>query len=502
MHDQIIDQLPPHDEKAETALVGCLIRAGAEGSQAQVDAILEGSRAGLFFCHFQQSVFELIRNFRAKGNAIDPITVGYQLKAHEYHIDVISQILSWVDETPSVINWIYYRDLLVDLLKRRKILKLAADAVVMARDITLDPTSLQMDVASILEGVVSENSAEQPRLVIRTAKERREYVPPVGLDLVGDCEIMKGMEGIAVLAGPGGSGKSLLLAGLCLGGAIGQGFWQKRKVHRKFKSLVIQGEVGPRRLSRTMQDFASKHPEADIDNHVFYSDPPPFGYSIHDQRFWAELAKQIKRIQPDLLVIDPISGLAVVDEANEVMDALRIIRQAAGTGDNAPCILLVAHTKKPRSEESIRGRNMANMVSGSVQWVNASRVTYLCLPWDSDEMEDDRVYFATPKLNDAANYAPSVWHRRFGTFFEHDPNTDPRTWGKDKSEEERHEERRKIGKEDVEAAFGDRTGMKRNELVKALVSLGHDEATCYRATGPNGYLMKHLHTVAGVIGWK
>lgn len=502
MHDQIVDQLPPHDEKAETALVGCLIRAGAEGSQAQVDAILEGTRAGLFFCHFQRNVFEIIRTFRAKGNAVDPVMVGHQLRAHQFDEIVVSQILGWVDQTPSVINWVYYRDLLVDLLKRRKILKLAADAVTMARDITLDPASLQMDVASILEGVVAENNAELPRLVIRTAKERREYVPPVGLDLVGDCEIMKGMEGLAVLAGPGGSGKSLMLAGLCLAGSIGSGFWMGRKVHRKFRTLVIQGEVGPRRLSRTMQDFASKHSEADVDGHVFYSDPPPFGYSINDQRFWAELSKQVKRIQPDLFVIDPVSGLSVVDEANEVTEALRTIRQAAGTGENAASILLVAHTKKPRSEEAMRGRNMANMVSGSVAWVNASRVTYLCLPFDSEEMEDDRVYFATPKLNDGANYAPSVWKRRFGTFFEHDPNTDPRTWGKDKSDEERHEERRKIGRDDLEAAFGDRPGMKRNELVKALVGMGHDEATCYRATTANGYLMKHLNAVAGVVALK
>lgn len=496
------DQLPPHDEKAEIGLVSCMILAGVEGSQAQVDAILEGTRPGLFYCHFEKSVYEVIRSMRAKGNAIDPITLGHELRAKEFHPDSIRQILAWIDEVPSALNWTYYRDILAELLKRRKILKLAADASAMARDQTLDPSGLQEDIASILEGVAAENSLDVPRLTIRKASERRDYVPPAGIDLVGECEIFKGAEGLAVLAGPGGSGKSLMLAGLVLGGAIGHGTWMGRKIHRKFKSLVVQDEVGPRRLSKTMKEFERLHPEADVENQVFYSDPPPYGYAINDKEFWRELSKQVKLIKPDLLVIDPISGLSVIDDASEVVNAIRTIRIAAGTGDDAPCILLVAHTKKPRSEESIRGRNLSHMVSGSVQWVNKSRVSYLCLPWDSEELEDDRIYFATAKINDGPMYAPTVWKRRFGTFFEHDPNTNPKDWGKPKTDEERNEDRRKIGREDLEAAFGDRPGMKRAELVRALVAAGHDEATCYRATKPDGYLMKHLHVVAGIYGFK
>ena len=146
---------------------------------------------------------------------------------------------------------------------------------------------------------------------------------------------------------------------------------------------------------------------------------------------------------------------------------------------------------------------MANMVSGSVAWVNTSRCTYLCVPFDADDITDDRILFSTPKLNDGANYAPTVWKRKFGTFFEHDPNTDPRSWGRAKTDDERAEERWKITVGDLKAAFGDRPGMKRAELVRALVAAGHDEATCYRATKePDGYLMRHLHVVAGVYCMK
>lgn len=504
MHDTFNqDQLPPHDEKAEIGLVGCMILAGVEGSQAQVDAILEGTRAGLFYCHFPKSVWEVIRSMRAQGNAIDTITLGHELRAKEFHHDSIRQVLAWIDEVPSSLNWPYYRDILAELLKRRKILKLASDAAEMARDKTLDPSGLRADIASILEGVASEGNAERPRLVIRRSSERLEYQPPPGVDLIGSAEIRKGTEGVAILAGPGSSGKSLMVGTLALAGAIGSGTWMGRKVHRKFKTLIIQGEVGPTRLKLQIEQFRRLHPTADIEGSIFYSDPPEFGFAIDDALFWRELAKTVKDIQPDLVVIDPISHLSVEDQASEVMNAIRIIRQSVGVGDDAPGILLVAHTKKPRSEEAMRGRNLANIVSGSVAWVNTSRCTYLCVPFDADDIEDDRIYFATPKLNDGPNYAPTVWHRRFGTFFEHDPNTDPRMWGREKTDDERAQDRQRISLEDLEAAFGDRPGMKRAELVRALVAAGHDEATCYRATKePDGYLMKHLHVVAGIYGMR
>jgi hypothetical protein len=373
----------------------------------------------------------------------------------------------------------------------------------MARNESIDPTGLRADLARIIEGVTSDVGSERPRLVIRKSSARLEYQPPPGVDLIGNAEIRKGTEGVAILAGPGSSGKSLMVGTLALAGSIGSGTWMGRKVHRRFKTLIIQGEVGPTRLKLQIEKFRALHPDADIESNVFYSDPPEFGFAIDDSLFWRELSKTVQDLKPDLVVIDPISHLSVEDQASEVMNAIRIIRQAVGVGDDAPGILLVAHTKKPRSEEAMRGRNLANIVSGSVAWVNTSRCTYLCVPFDPDNIEDDRIYFATPKLNDGPNYAPTVWHRRFGTFFEHDPNTDPRMWGREKSEDERAQERQRIGIEDLEAAFGDRPGMKRAELVRALVAAGHDEATCYRATKePDGYLMKHLHVVAGVYGLK
>jgi hypothetical protein len=455
----------------------------------------------LFYLETHQMIHAAMVELRAAQHAVDLITVGQKLKDIGRLDDIggLGYLSKCCDDVPSVFNFPTYRDTLEQLRIRRDILTMTVRAKGLARDVSIDPAEFRREFASILDLVARDDRSHRPRLVIRKASERREYTPPPGTDLVGTAEIRKGHEGLTILAGPGSSGKSLLVGTLALAGALGKGTWMGRKVHRRFKTLIIQGEVGPSRLRSQMIEFARLHPEADVEGTVFYSDPPEGGFAIADTEFWTELRRQVEELKPDLVVIDPISHLSVVDDASEVMNAIRVIRQAIGVGDSAPGILLVAHTKKPRSEESMRGRNLAHCVSGSVTWVNTSRCTYLCVPFEAEDIEDDRIYFATPKINDGPNYAPTVWKRRFGTFFDHDPATDPTTWGKDRSKEEVAEERQKITFAHLQEAFGTRPGMKRRELVQALKDQGHDEATCYRATGKDGYLKRFLTEAAGVV---
>jgi len=498
----VTDQHPPHAPEAERGLLGCLFRASTDGSQAQVDAIIAGTRAGLFFDLRLRNAWLAARDIRSAGHALDTITFlqwvkdkGADFMAHG---DAV-QVTVMQDEVPSVLMWTTYRDILTDKARRRNILSIAAKARELAGDSTLDPADLRREFALTLDDVARADANTRPRLVIRKASERRAYQPPPGIDLVGTAEIFKGNEGFSVIAGPGSSGKSLLVGTLALAGAIGSGTWMGRKVHRKFRTLVIQGEVGPMRLKRQMEEFQKNHPDADLEGSIFYCDPPEGGFAIADTEFWTELKRKVEELKPDLVVFDPISHLSVEDQGSEVMNAIRIIRQAVGVGDDSPAILFVAHTKKPRSEEAMRGRNMANIVSGSVVWVNTSRCTYLCVPFDAEDIEDDRVYFAAPKINDGPNYAPTVWRRKFGTFFAHDPETDPASWGRDKTKDEVAAEKHKIRFDDLKKAFGGRPGMKRAELVKALIALGHDEATSYRATRKDGYLSQYLVEVAGVM---
>ncbi len=295
-----------------------------------------------------------------------------------------------------------------------------------------------------------------------------------------------GYEGVVVLAGPGSSGKSLAVDALALAGAKGSGEWMGRKVHRKFKTMIIQAENGTRRLKRVIEEIKRNHPRMNIEDHIFLSSPPEGGIPFHRPEFRQAVRQAIAEFKPDLIVIDPWSQVATEDAAKEVVDKLAEIRSCFPAGDTCPGLLIVAHTKKPRPEDVRKGRGLTYLVSGSVALPNTARCVYVLLPW-CDDMEDDRIYWACPKLNDGAMYGASVWHRRLGTFFVPDKETDPKQWGK----EEEDYEARALSPEDLKEAFATESCLTKGALAKRLAKRGNcGESTAYRAftPGPKGYL--------------
>ena len=175
---------------------------------------------------------------------------------------------------------------------------------------------------------------------------------------------------------------------------------------------------------------------------------------------------------------------------NCFLDAARFIRSCFPQGGDCPGLLIVAHTNKPRPEVVRKGRNLVFNISGSVALVNTARCVYMLLPW-SDELTDHRIYWACVKLNNGQMYSPSVWIRRKGAPFDHDPNTNPEDWGRNEDEDTRHA----ITEEHLRACFEKTTTLKFGALVKAVCKKsGASEATGYRALGEDeqGYLRKFI----------
>ena len=85
--------------------------------------------------------------------------------------------------------------------------------------------------------------AERPRPLIefRKPSQLKAFVPPAGSVLVGDCHIVRGS--VFVIGGAPGVGKSRAGVALAEAGATGLD-WFGLKVHRKFKTMIIQNENG------------------------------------------------------------------------------------------------------------------------------------------------------------------------------------------------------------------------------------------------------------------
>lgn len=488
-----VDRLPPYSPEAEQGVLGCIMLSPNECmkdcASLSAEAFYDLRNAEIFLA--------LKRMFSAK-TVIDVITLQQYLKDKKLLAQCggISYLASLPDAVPSAANLSYYLDIIKEKYALRKMIHVCTDAVGRVYEYEGEVDGLMQGVLADLDTVARLGiKEERPRLKIWKSSELLAYERPAHLDLVGDNEIFMGYEGVVVFAGPGSSGKSLCTVSLALAGALGSGYWMGRKVHRQFKTLILQAENGKGRLQRMVKTMAELHPQIDVEGHVFFSEPPEGGLPFESADFRTAVREEVDRLKPDLVILDPWSHVGCEDSADAIKEKLTQIRSCFPYGDQCPCLLIVAHTKKPRSEDVRKGRGLMYMVSGSINLVNTARCCYVMLPWTED-LEDKRVYFATPKLNDGENYAPSVWIRKAGTFFEHDDKTNPKEFGKTGDEEDG----RAISEEDLRNAFDNKPELKAGELVAKIVKItGCGTSTAWRAISEDaeqGYLRKFMQRSA------
>lgn len=496
----VIDEsLPPHSVDAEQMAIACVLVAGdmhtdwkggtVEQSQTEVDALLAQLRPNLFYDQRHKTLFTQLVHMRMESHAVNSVLVYEWLRSKKLLEECggLQYITALPDKIPSVFIFPEVLGILQDKALRRWTLAKRHTLGELALAEDLSPEKLQAEFADVYEHSMK-IGRKQHALKVWTAETLAQWQPAPHLRLVGDYEICMGYDGVFVVAGPGSSGKSLAMDALAVAGHLGKGAtWQGRAVHRKFKTLIIQAENGPMRLKRVMTALAKNYGPS-IKESIFITSPPEGGLPFVTSADFRTMVRQtVAKHGVDLVVIDPWSACMVEDSSDKVIEALGLIRSCFPADDLCPALGIVAHTKKPRPEDVKRGRALVNLVSGSIALTNTARTVYTLLPWTED-LTDDRIYWACPKLNNGENYSPSVWHRRFGAPFEPDTETDPSTWG---IEEE--EERRALDEEDVRKAY-EAAGCKtltKSSLAKRLKEMkGVGYSTAMRAfkSGPGGYL--------------
>lgn len=485
----------------EAAALACVLQAGTLGSQSEVDSLLLQLKPAMFQDARHRTIHGAATVLRIEEHALDLVTLTAYLKARGQLRDAGGQdyVARLPDAAPSIVNFsTYLADLKTAALKRWTASKSAKLAELASAD-SIDEDTLKAEFAELYDRANRIGHTRRPRLKMWTPAELETHKPDPAAQLVGDNEIFKGYEGLFIIAGPGSSGKSLAAFALALAGCVGSGHWQGRKVHRRFKTAFIQAENGARRLKDDILEAKRHHPElaATIDQSILISDPPEGGLPFHHADFRAAVRRMCESFGPDLVVIDPWSQVASDDGQKEVIEKLAEIRSCFPGGEACPALGIVAHTKKPRAEEVRAGRALVHTVAGSIALVNTARCVYMLLPW-SNEPEDARIYWACVKLNDGEMYPASVWKRKRGTLFEHDPSVDPREWGK-----EPNDERRAVTEEHLRDCFTAGKPLKKTALVRALAKVaGASEATCYRAIDEDGYLRRFLARDVAAQAWK
>jgi len=296
--------LPPHSLEAEqSTLATALEFPGVLASFA--------SRPVDFFHDLRHAtLFATMKELKKEGVLIDSVTVFQRLKDQRKLklVGGATYLSELSAKSGSEANLPYWIALLNEKYALRKLQQICREADF---KISAEREASGAALKSLLVGIqadldtvsrVGQDDSRKP-VCVWNASQLAGYEIPADMMLVGDNEIVRGYEGVTVMAGPGSSGKSLAAMALALAGAKGDGFWMGRKVHRKFRTLIIQAENGLVRLKTEFEALKRNHPDLPLDDHIFISEPPEGGLPFHRGNFRAELRSIVDRLKPDLVVV-------------------------------------------------------------------------------------------------------------------------------------------------------------------------------------------------------
>ncbi|HEY1791265.1 MAG TPA: AAA family ATPase [Verrucomicrobiae bacterium] len=333
------------------------------------------------------------------------------------------------------------------------------------------------------------DAPSKPMIEFFKPSQLTAYNPPDGLQLVGDHHVDKC--GPYVIGGAPGVGKSRSAVALAVAGATGAD-WFGLKVHRQFKTMIIQAENGRMRLKNEFSDLNC----AELDEYVRLCPPPPYGFAFERPAFIETLKREIDTFQPDNVLLDPFNRLARDDKARDYSLAFEALMSVLPTGDDMPALGIVAHTRKPKSEERANGRALLNLLAGSYLIGSVPRSVFI-MQAASDEPSDGRVVWTCCKNNDGAMGDRSIWERRNGLFV---PVIDF-DWD---TFDGNGEKRRTVSLEDLEALFeGGKRQLIRQRAVEELIELtGLAKSACYTVLRTDGRFGANLVEQGGLLSFK
>jgi hypothetical protein len=336
---------------------------------------------------------------------------------------------------------------------------------------------------------LEESKERTPRISFFKPSELRDFIPDEKAVLVGDCHIMRGE--VFIIGGEPGVGKSTAATELAISGATGIE-WLGLPVHAPFKTLIIQNENGRYRLS---QEYKARGLSDEIDNRILVSEPPPFGMTLTDPEFLADVRQTIEEFRPEVVIFDPWNSAAKDDKAADYTSAFESLRALLPTGPERPALGIVAHTRKPQTNEKrTGGSGLMHLLAGSYVLSSVPRAIFVMVRGSHDETDNSVVFF-NPKNSNGPCAPRSAWERS-PSGFRWVPEFDWLEFDGDKGG------RKTIRTEHLKEALGSER-WSHPEAVKKLMEVSEcGERACQNALKKGGKFNAHLIFEEEKVGYR
>ena len=329
----------------------------------------------------------------------------------------------------------------------------------------------------------SASSPRQPRIRFFKPSELRAYKAEEDIVLVGNCHVMRGE--VFVLGGEPGVGKSRAATALAIAGATGKP-WFGLETHRQFRTMIVQTENGRYRLK---QEFDSIRLDKEIEDWVRVSEPPPFGLTLTHSEFREDIKAELESFRPDCVILDPWNAAARDDRQRDYTETFEALRGILPTGPDKPALGIVAHTRKPKTDEKrTGGTGLMHLLAGSYILTSVPRSIFVLIRGSEDET-DDSVVFCNPKNSNGPNIGRGAWRRTLSGF-----TAIPKDEFDWKDFDKPPDKRTIVRLEHLAEVFDNGTNeLELKDAAHALAAVSEiNERSAYNALSANGRFSEHL----------
>lgn len=332
-----IERTPPQDLGAEVSVLGaCML------SRDACRAVLDVLDPADFYRPAHTAIFNAIGRMHAKGDPVDPITLGKHLadSGELVRVGGTTQLFTLVNETVTAANAEYYAEIVQDRALRRALVELGTELVRMGYGQDLDTFELVEKAVSMARelrdrGRATEDVPTEDIHDFVAHQDTYDWLVP---------NLLERRDRLILTASEGG-GKSVMMRQLAVTLAAGIHPFKPTELTEPRRVLTLDCENGAPASRRAFRPLlaSADNAEQSVRRGMFHIECRPEGLDLSRPADRAWMMRRVERLKPDVLIIGPVYRLHAGNPNDEELarKVSVVIDEARATSGCA--VLMEAH---------------------------------------------------------------------------------------------------------------------------------------------------------------